>query len=59
MTEEQAKSFEQYSWFVSSRNVAAYRDGEWFEVTVYDSEREAECQYDHYRALQKFAEKNK
>ena len=42
-------------WYRSSRNIAAYRGGEWWEVTVYDAERECEVQFDSFNALQKWS----
>lgn len=44
-------------WYRSSRNVAAYRNGEWWEVTVYDAERDCEVQFDSFKALQKWSAK--
>jgi hypothetical protein len=43
------------SWYRSSRNVAAYRDGEWWEVTVFDPERECEVQFDSFKALKEWS----
>lgn len=37
-------------WYVSSRNVRAYSEGEWWEVTVFDKER-GEILFDSFRAL--------
>ena len=47
----------QHCWYRSSRNVRAYKEGEWWEVTVYDSERDCDVQFDHFKALEKWAQK--
>lgn len=52
MNAEQLAWAMKHPWYRESRNVAAYRDGVWWEVTVFDSERGCDVQFDSFKALQ-------
>lgn len=55
MTTEQLGWAMEHPWYRDSRNVAAYRGGVWWEVTVFDAERESDVQFDSFKALQAWA----